>query len=73
MPHVVVKMHTGRSEEQKRQLADEVTRAVISALGCAEDSVSVAIEDVQPADWQARVYKPEILGKQETVYKKPGY
>jgi 4-oxalocrotonate tautomerase len=37
MPHIVVKMHTGRSEEQKHQLAQEVTRAVVYALGCAED------------------------------------
>jgi 4-oxalocrotonate tautomerase len=73
MPHVIVKMHAGRTEEQKTRLAQEVTRAVISALGASEDSVSVAVEDVKPADWLEAVYKPDILGKAGTIYKKPGY
>ena len=73
MPHVVVKMHSGRSEQQKARLAQELTRAVMSALGSAETSVSVGIEDVEPANWTEQVYKPDILGKAATIYKKPGY
>jgi 4-oxalocrotonate tautomerase len=73
MPHVIVKMHAGRSEEQKARLAQEVTRAVMSALGSSERSISVAVEDVEPADWVARVYKPDILAKPGSIYKKPGY
>jgi 4-oxalocrotonate tautomerase len=73
MPHVIVKMQAGRTEQQKAKLAQEVTRAVISALGCKEDSVSVGIEDVAPSDWTALVYQPDILGKAETIYKKPNY
>jgi 4-oxalocrotonate tautomerase len=33
----------------------------------------VGIEDIEPADWSEKVYKPDILGKLETIYKKPGY
>ena len=73
MPHVIVKMHVGRTDEQKLKLAQEVTRAVMAALGSAESSVSVAVEDVQPSEWRARVYEPDILGKPDTLYKKPGY
>lgn len=73
MPHVVVKLYSGRSEQQKAKLAEEVTRAVITALNSAEDSVSVGIEDVEPQDWADKVYKPDILGKPETIYKRPGY
>jgi 4-oxalocrotonate tautomerase len=35
--------------------------------------VSVGIEDVQPRDWTEQVYKPDILAKPDTIYKKPGY
>lgn len=35
--------------------------------------ISVAIEDVAKEDWAEKVYKPDILGKPETLYKKPGY
>ncbi len=73
MPHVVVKMYAGRTEEQKKELADEIVKVIKSKLGSMEDSISVAIEDVNKADWASLVYKPDIEGKQETLYKKPGY
>lgn len=73
MPHVIVKMHSGRSEQQKSRLAQEITRAVMTALGSAETSVSVGIEDIEPANWTEQVYKPDIVGKAATIFKKPGY
>lgn len=73
MPHVIVKLHSGRSEQQKAKLAEEVTKAVMAALNSGEESVSVGIEDVEPSDWTEKVYKPDILAKPKTIYKKPGY
>jgi 4-oxalocrotonate tautomerase len=73
MPHVIVKLYSGRSEQQKALLADAVTRAVMDTLKLGEESASVAIEDVKPKDWAERVFRPDILGKPETIYKKPGY
>lgn len=73
MPHVIVKFHAGRTEAQKQRLSEELTRTVMAVLGCAEKSVSVGIEDVKPEDWGDRVYRPDILGKPDTIYKKPGY
>lgn len=73
MPHVIVKLQSGRSEQQKAKIAEEVTRAVMAGANCAEQSVSVSIEDVEPNDWVEKVYKPEIIGKPATLYKKPGY
>ncbi|HKW54229.1 MAG TPA: tautomerase family protein [Stellaceae bacterium] len=73
MPHVIVKLYSGRSEQQKARLAEEVTKAVMAALSSGAESVSVGIEDVEPRDWAEKVYTPDILGKPETIYKKPGY
>lgn len=73
MPHVIVKLYSGRSEQQKERLAAEVTKAVMAALKAGEESVSVAIEDIEPKDWAEKVYKPDILAKPDTIYKKPGY
>lgn len=73
MPHVIVKMHAGRTEQQKAKLAQEVTQAVMSSLRLGEESVSVAIEDVRPEDWVEQVYKPDILRNLARIYKKPGY
>jgi len=73
MPHVIVKLYSGKSEQQKRKLADEITKAVTTVLNYGEESVSVAIEDVDPTDWSEQVFRPDILGKPASIYKKPGY
>jgi 4-oxalocrotonate tautomerase len=73
MPHVIVKLWPGKSEEQKRRLADRITKAVMTVLNYGEESVSVAIEELKPVDWTEKVYKPDILNHPEKLYKKPGY
>jgi 4-oxalocrotonate tautomerase len=73
MPHVVVKLLSGRSEIEKQGLADELSRAVTKTALCGEEAVSVAIEDVEPGDWDEKVFRQEIAGKADTLYKKPGY
>jgi len=73
MPHVIVKLWPGKSEQQKKKLADEITKAVISTLHYGEESVSVGIEEIKAKDWTEQVYKPDILAKRDTIYKDPGY
>lgn len=73
MPHVIVKLWPGKSERQKTKLAEAIVQDVVDILGNGEESVSVAIEEVRPEDWKEKVYRPDILDKQETLYKKPGY
>ena len=73
MPHVIVKLYPGHAEEKKARLAEAVTRAVMDTIGSREAAVSVAIEEVAPADWPEAVYRPDILDKPDTLHKRPGY
>jgi 4-oxalocrotonate tautomerase len=73
MPHVIVKLWPGKSERQKVRLAEEIAKDVMTVFDYEEESVSVAIEEVQPEDWAEKVYKPDILNQPERLYKKPGY
>jgi 4-oxalocrotonate tautomerase len=73
MPHVIVKLWPGKSEQQKARLAERITKAVTDVLGYGEESISVALEEVEASDWAEQVYKPDIVGKPEQLYKKPGY
>jgi 4-oxalocrotonate tautomerase len=73
MPHVIVKLASGRSEEMKQHLSEAITKSVIDVLHIREESLSVAIEDIQAEDWTEKVYKPDIQGKWKTLSKKPGY
>jgi len=73
MPHVIVKLYPGRSEEQKTRLAEEIVKDVVAIAKCEEKSVSVAIEEIKPEAWAEEVYRPDIVNNQERLYKKPGY
>ena len=73
MPHVIVKLWPGKSERQKTLLADAITKDVMEILHYGEESVSVALEEVEPQNWADKVYKPDIQKKPENLYKKPGY
>jgi 4-oxalocrotonate tautomerase len=72
MPHVIVKLWPG-SEKKKAKLSEEITKAVMTVLNYGEESVSVAMEEVDPDQWMDKVYKPDILGKSKKIYKRPGY
>jgi 4-oxalocrotonate tautomerase len=73
MPHVIVKLWPGRSDKQKNKLAEEIAKAVMTTLNYGEESVSVAMEEIEPKDWTEKVYKPDIVGKPDQLYRKPGY
>jgi 4-oxalocrotonate tautomerase len=73
MPHVIVKLWPGKSEQQKARLAEAIANDVMDVLDYGEESVSVAIEEVKPQDWAEKVYKPDIVNKPDQLYKKPGY
>ena len=53
MPHVIIKMWPGKSEQQKTRMTEAVTKAVMASLGYGEESVSVGIEEVEPGEWSS--------------------
>ena len=73
MPHVIVKLWPRKSEEQKQRLTDTTLHGVMKDLGYAQDAVSVAFEEVDPGEWDACVYRPDIIAKWPSLTKLPGY
>ena len=73
MPHVIVKLWTGKSERQKARLAEEVTKAVMARLDYGVESVSVSLEEFEPGDWTEKVYKADIINGRGKLYREPGY
>jgi 4-oxalocrotonate tautomerase len=72
MPHVIVNLYVGRTEEQKVRLTEKIVQDVVAVLSCEEKAVSVAIEDID-GDWMEKIYQPEIAANWDKLYKKPGY
>ena len=73
MPHVIVKMYPGSTEELKKKLAEEITRVFMNVANKPETSVSVAIEEIAQNEWMKKVYDTEISPNLDKLYKKPGY
>jgi len=47
MPIIQVEIIKGRTQEQKRQMAKQVTDAVTSTLGCPPDAVKIIIREME--------------------------
>ena len=73
MPHVIVKLWPGKSEQQKARLAQAIAKDVMDILHYGEESVSVAMEEVKSQDWKEKVYKPDIQKNWDKLCKQPGY
>ena len=73
MPHVIVQLWPGKSEEQKTRLAEAIAQNVMDILDYGEESVSVAMEEIKSGDWAEQVYKPATKQARAKLYKKPGY
>jgi 4-oxalocrotonate tautomerase len=73
MPHVIVKLWPGKSDQQKARLAEKISKDIMDVLSYGEESVSVCFEEVSSQDRKEKVYKPDIQDKWDKLYKKPGY
>lgn len=73
MPHIIIKLYPGKSEEQKKNLVKDITTAVSKNLDSDESAISIAIEEVQKENWVKEVYKKDIIDNRENLYKEPGY
>ena len=72
MPHFVVKLWPGKSEQQKTRLAQEITDSVMSVLNYGTQSVRLGLRKSnrrRRRKCTASISKPS--GDQ--LYKKPGY
>jgi 4-oxalocrotonate tautomerase len=51
MPFINVKMLSGRSQEQKRELAEVITKEVVRILKIKPEVVEVVIDEYPPQNW----------------------
>lgn len=73
MPHIIVKLWPGKSEEQKKALTASMIEAMKEIMAVEDRSISLAIEEIPKEKWMEEVYKPDIVAKENQLYKKPGY
>lgn len=72
MPHVIVKLWTGRNDKIKGNLAKRIANTVAEELNVDMSDVSVAIEEVPREEWGEKIYKAENKDN-PNIYHKPDY
>ncbi|MDU4841180.1 MAG: tautomerase PptA [Leclercia adecarboxylata] len=74
MPHVNIKCFPrDLNDEQKTALAADIAEVITRHLNSKDRSISVALNEIQEADWKAQVWDTEIGPKLDELIKKPGY
>lgn len=73
MPHVSIKCYPGKTAEEKKKLAEKIAKDIMEIFKVEEDGISVTIQDIQKEEWEKEVWRKEIVGKEELLYKSPGY
>ena len=51
MPFITVSMYTGRTKEQKAELAKQLTETFVSVAKTPKDHVWIVFQDVPKSDW----------------------
>ncbi len=74
MPHIEIKCYPrDLTEEQKQVLATDLCDVLKKHFGSKDDSLSVALQMVEQAQWKSEVWDKQIAPQMEQLLKKPGY
>lgn len=73
MPHVIIKLFPGRTQEQKQLCIGKIVDALMETMNVDENSISVIFEEIPREKWKEEVFKPDIIEKENSLFKKPGY
>lgn len=73
MPHLHIQMYPGRDSETKTKLAEQMEKCMMEVLGSSSDSISISLEEIEPANWHDEVVQKTLIDKKEQVMKLPGY
>jgi 4-oxalocrotonate tautomerase len=74
MPHVDLKYYPrDLTAQDKQALAEAIASVLKQHLNTTDDAISIAMHEVDAADWKAQVYDPIIKPNLSILAKKPGY
>ncbi|MBS0495676.1 MAG: 4-oxalocrotonate tautomerase family protein [Proteobacteria bacterium] len=63
MPFAQIYILEGRTEEQKREVIEKVTQALVEAVGAPQENVRVWIHDVPKTNWGIAGVSAKDLGR----------
>ena len=55
MPHISIKMYPGRTEEEKKDLAEKTKDFICKEMNMEEKYISVSVEEIEKDKWNEEV------------------
>lgn len=66
MPIVTVQMLTGRTTQQRKELAEVLLRETARICGCAPEAVKVCIQEIPAENWNiGGVWGPDVVAARQ--------
>ena len=59
MPYVAIKAYP-KDEETKKKLVEKITEVFLEVWGCAQQALTISLEEIDPSDWNEQVVKTQI-------------
>ena len=66
MPYIAIKSYP-KDEATKMAVARKINEVFLELWGCPQEAITIGIEEIAPADWNARVDIPEIQPKEDEM------
>lgn len=66
MPYIAIKAYP-KDEKIKEAVAERINEIFLELWGCPQEAISISMEEVPSAEWEAKVVKPEIEPKEDKM------
>ena len=66
MPYIAIKSFP-KDEETKKRVTEKINQIFLEEWGCPAAAITISIEEILPADWEAKIVKPEIEPKTDKM------
>jgi len=74
MPHINIHYFTRPIlVSSKERIATAITQLISQELECSEAVISISLHPESPADWQDKIYQPNMLEQKNNLIKTPNY
>ena len=71
MPYIAIKGYP-KDDETKKKVVERVNAAFLELWGCPQEAINISVEEVPPAEWEARVEHGEIEEKADKMFIRAG-
>ncbi|MBE6948347.1 MAG: 4-oxalocrotonate tautomerase [Ruminococcaceae bacterium] len=59
MPYIAIKAYP-KDSETKKKVTERINQVFLEEWGCPPQAITVSIEEIEPAEWEEKVIKPQI-------------